>query len=113
MIMGYEMYRLLNYASDPKVKKASKKPKKNQKSTGDSDEDSSSSDDKIWLKKATKTKADLATIEKYRKLNTVRVYRENTRHAPSPNFPGSVIPGTEMQGAVIDLLWSIAGVHPI
>jgi len=67
--MGYEMYRLLNYASDPKVKK----PKKNQKSTGHSDEDSSSSDDKVWLKKATKTKADLATIEKYRKLNTVRV----------------------------------------
>jgi len=75
MIMGYEMYRLLNYASDANVKK----PKKKQKSTTiDSDDDSSSDSDRVWKKKTTKTKADLANIEKYRKLNTVRVYRENT-----------------------------------
>jgi uncharacterized protein (DUF1919 family) len=36
-----------------------------------------------------------------------------TRHAPSPNFSGSVIPDTEMQGSVIDLLCPIAGVHRI
>ncbi len=35
------------------------------------------------------------------------------RHAPSPNFPGSVIHGNEMQGSAIDLFWPIAGVHPI
>ncbi len=35
------------------------------------------------------------------------------RHAPSQNFPGSVIPDTEMQGSVIDLLWPIGGLHRI
>jgi hypothetical protein len=59
--MGYEMYRLLNYASDANVKTPRKKPKEN-------DDDSSSNDDKEWKKKATKTKADLAMIEKYRKI---------------------------------------------
>ncbi len=48
-------------------------------------------------------------------------------HAPNPGIDwetlvrvpgfdrsrGSVIPGTEMQGSVIDLLWPIAGVHRI
>ncbi|UJR09733.1 hypothetical protein I4U23_013962 [Adineta vaga] len=67
LIMGYEMYRLLNYASDPTVKTPRKKTKKKPKSTEDSDETSSSDSDQGWKKKATKTKADLATIAKYRK----------------------------------------------
>jgi Ni/Co efflux regulator RcnB len=66
--MGYEMYRLLNYASDANVKK----PKKKQKSTTiDSDDDSSSDSDRGWKRKKTKTKADLANIEKYRKLKYI------------------------------------------
>jgi hypothetical protein len=38
------------------------------------------------------------------------INQNRIRHAPNP---GSVIPGTEMQGSVIDLLWPIAGVHRI
>jgi hypothetical protein len=68
--MGYEMYRLLNNTSDAKVKSSRKKPKKTQQSTNDNDEDSSSSSDKGPKKRPTKTKADLANIEKYRELNT-------------------------------------------
>ncbi|CAF3972579.1 unnamed protein product [Adineta steineri] len=68
LIMGYEMYRLLNYASDATVKKPRKITKKKPKSTEDGAEDLSSSDDDKWLKKkTTKSKADLASIEKYRK----------------------------------------------
>jgi hypothetical protein len=63
--MGYEMYRLLNNASDGNAKKSKKKPK----STADSDGNSSSGNDMGWKKKATKTKADLAIIEKYREWN--------------------------------------------
>jgi SNF2 family DNA or RNA helicase len=61
--MGYEMYRLLNNASDITIKK----PKKKAKSTADSNDDSSSDSDREWKKKTTKTKVDLANIEKYRK----------------------------------------------
>ena len=61
--MGYEMYRLLNNASEPKAKTSKKKVK----STADNDDDSSEDSDHGWQKKMTKTKADLAMIEKYRK----------------------------------------------
>ncbi|CAF3728884.1 unnamed protein product [Rotaria sp. Silwood1] len=67
LIMGYEMYRLLNYASDSTVTTPHKKSKKKQRSTEDSDHDSSDSNDQGWSAKMTKTKANLATIEKYRK----------------------------------------------
>ncbi|CAF3805428.1 unnamed protein product [Rotaria sp. Silwood1] len=67
LIMGYEMYRLLNYASDSTVTTPRKKSKKKQRSTEDSDHDSSDSNDQGWTAKMTKTKANLATIEKYRK----------------------------------------------
>jgi hypothetical protein len=60
--MGYEMYRLLNYAPDGNGKISRKKPK----SIHGGDEDSSSSSDKGSKKKTTKTKLDLANIEKYR-----------------------------------------------
>jgi hypothetical protein len=66
--MGYEMYRLLNNASDAKVKTPRKKPPK------DNNEDSSDSDEKVWKKKTTKTKVDLAMIEKYRK--NQRLFKE-------------------------------------
>ena len=66
--MGYEMYRLLNNATEPKAKTSKKK--KNVISTVDSDEDSSEDSDHGWQKKMTKTKADLAMIEKYRKSNS-------------------------------------------
>ncbi len=45
--------------------------------------------------------------------NGIPTHLLGIRHAPGPNFPGSVISGTEMQGSVIDLLWPIAGVHRI
>ncbi len=61
--MGYEMYRLLNYASDTNVKIP---PKKTTKTMGNSDDDSSGSSEKGWRKKNTKSKTDLANIEKYR-----------------------------------------------
>ncbi|CAF2881288.1 unnamed protein product [Rotaria sp. Silwood2] len=67
LIMGYEMYRLLNYASDSTIKAPRKKATKKQRSTEDSDDDSSNDSDQGWTKKMTKTKADLAAIEKYRK----------------------------------------------
>ncbi|CAF0981206.1 unnamed protein product [Adineta ricciae] len=68
LIMGYEMYRLLSYASDATAKTPRKKTKKKPKSTDNSGNDSSSdSDDQGWMKKTTKAKADLANIEKYRK----------------------------------------------
>ncbi|CAF1224117.1 unnamed protein product [Rotaria sordida] len=67
LIMGYEMYRLLNYASEPTIKTSSKTAKKKQRSTEDNDDDSSNRNDEGWTKKPTKTKANLATIEKYRK----------------------------------------------
>ena len=63
--MGYEMYRLLNFTSDATVKT----PKKKAKSTADNNDDSSEDSDQGWKKKMTKTKADLAVIEKYRKSN--------------------------------------------
>jgi hypothetical protein len=69
--MGYEMYRLLNFATEPNVKTKTKKPK----ATNNDDEDSSSTDEKIWKKKATKSKADLAEIEKYRQCNILSTYR--------------------------------------
>ena len=68
--MGYEMYRLLSYASDATAKTPRKKTKKKPKSTDNSDSESSSdSDDQGWMKKTTKAKADLANIEKYRMLD--------------------------------------------
>jgi len=70
--MGYEMYRLLNYAPDVIVKKPKNKPK----STADNDKDSSSDNDTGWKKKTTKTKADLANIEKYRESNILQIYEE-------------------------------------
>lgn len=65
MIMGYEMYRLLNYASDPTIKKKSKKKKQK---NNDDDDDSSGDSDRGWKKKSTRAKPDLANIERYRKL---------------------------------------------
>lgn len=64
--MGYEMYRLLNYATEAYVKTPSKKPKKKKLFMEDSDNDSSDNDQE-WLKKTSKTKAEMNTIEKYRK----------------------------------------------
>lgn len=65
--MGYEMYRLLNYASDPTVKDKRKKTKKKPKSTAHSDDDISDSEDERWMSKKTRPRTDAATIEKYRK----------------------------------------------
>jgi len=59
------------------------------------------------------TVEDRSNIDKNGTISVrVKLYKK-TRHAPSPNFPGSAIPGTEMQGSVIDLRWAIAGVHRI
>lgn len=87
--MGYEMYRLLNYASDATVKT----PKKKTKSTADSDEHSSEDSDQGWKKKMTKTKADLAIIEKYRKSNPFPIqnnkedfYSGKYLRAPGPDL---------------------------
>ncbi|CAF3346610.1 unnamed protein product [Rotaria socialis] len=67
LIMGYEMYRLLNIAPDTNAKKSRKKTKKKPNFIGNSDDDSSDSSDQGWTSKLAKTKADFAIIEKYRK----------------------------------------------
>ena len=64
--MGYEMYRLLNYASDSKAETPARKPKKNAKPKNENDDGSSSDSDAGWRKKSTKAKVDLALIERYR-----------------------------------------------
>lgn len=60
------MYRLLNYATEAYIKTPSKKPKKKKLFMEDSDDDSSDNDQE-WLKKTSKMKAEMNTIEKYRK----------------------------------------------
>jgi hypothetical protein len=64
--MGYEMYRLLNYASDSTVETPRRKPKKMAKAKNDTDDESSNDSDAGWQKKSTKAKVDLALIERYR-----------------------------------------------
>ena len=66
--MGYEMYRLLNYASDATVKTPVKKPKAKNKS-GD-DDDGSDASDQGWMnskKTPSQARADSALIKNYRK----------------------------------------------
>lgn len=68
LIMGYEMYRLLNYASDATVKTPVKKSKTKNKS-GD-DDDGSDGSDQGWLnskKTPSQARADAALINSYRK----------------------------------------------
>ncbi|CAF5057750.1 unnamed protein product, partial [Rotaria magnacalcarata] len=57
LIMGYEMYRLLNFAPDTTAKKPRKTTTKKTNFLGNSDDDSSDSSGQGWTSKLAKTKA--------------------------------------------------------